>query len=394
MPLLTLSATVDANGISAPSYAEILQSLQESFRIIYGSDAYIEPDSQDGQLLAIFALCINDANQTAIKVFNSFNPTYSQGTDLSSLVKINGIARAISTYSTSDGLVVGQVGSVITDGVVADENGNLWDLPTPVVIPLSGDITVTVTAQDAGAVIAPVGTINKISTPTRGWQSFTSTSDAVAGEPVEEDGQLRQRQTSSTALPSLSVFDGTIGAVKAIAGVGKVKGYENDTGSTDADGIPEHSISIVAESGDSQEIGNAIAIKKTPGTGTFGTTSVVALDKYGTPNTINFYRPTVVTLGVEVSIKALLGFITGYTDTIKQAIVDYVTATLDIGSDVYITRLYAPANLYGLPEGFTFEVTLVRIKKNAGAFGVSDIPVAFNELATTPLTSVTVIILP
>ncbi|EMP5337492.1 hypothetical protein RZ698_005086, partial [Citrobacter freundii] len=46
---LGLSATVTAQGISAPDYQTILDTLTSYFRQIYGSDAYLEPDSKDGQ---------------------------------------------------------------------------------------------------------------------------------------------------------------------------------------------------------------------------------------------------------------------------------------------------------------------------------------------------------
>ena len=44
---LGLSATVTAQGISAPDYQTILDTLTSYFRQIYGSDAYLEPDSKD-----------------------------------------------------------------------------------------------------------------------------------------------------------------------------------------------------------------------------------------------------------------------------------------------------------------------------------------------------------
>ena len=62
-PLATLAAAVTSAGIAAPSYSDILTSLQTSFRAIYGADVYLGADTQDGQLLAIVALAIHDANQ-------------------------------------------------------------------------------------------------------------------------------------------------------------------------------------------------------------------------------------------------------------------------------------------------------------------------------------------
>ncbi|WP_457832781.1 baseplate J/gp47 family protein, partial [Staphylococcus aureus] len=83
-----------------------------------------------------------------------------------------------------------------------------------------------------GAVSAPAGTITTINTPTRGWQSVTNPADAVPGAEVESDAALRSRQKISTAIPSLTVFEGIVGAVAGVSGVTRYRGYENDTNST------------------------------------------------------------------------------------------------------------------------------------------------------------------
>ncbi len=69
---LGLSATVTAEGISAPDYQTILDTLTSFFQQIYGTDVYIDPDSKDGQVVSLMALSIHDANNTAITVYNSF----------------------------------------------------------------------------------------------------------------------------------------------------------------------------------------------------------------------------------------------------------------------------------------------------------------------------------
>ena len=90
---LGLSAKVTAEGISAPDYQTILSTLISYFQQIYGSDAYLEPDSKDGQMVALMALAIHDANNTAITVYNCFSPATGYGAALTSNVKINGISR-------------------------------------------------------------------------------------------------------------------------------------------------------------------------------------------------------------------------------------------------------------------------------------------------------------
>src|SRR5260363_114935 len=76
---MTLSVTIDATGIHAPSYADVLNALKAQYRAIYGPDVYLENDSQDGQWLAVLAKCIHDANSAAISVYHAFSPATAQG---------------------------------------------------------------------------------------------------------------------------------------------------------------------------------------------------------------------------------------------------------------------------------------------------------------------------
>jgi uncharacterized phage protein gp47/JayE len=327
----------------------------------------------------------------ASAVYNSFSPLTAQSDALTRNVKINGIARLIATRSQADLRIVGQAGTIITNGQAEDTLGRKWLLPASVTIPVGGEITVTANAAELGAVAAQANIINKIATPTLGWQTVNNPAAAVEGDPVETDAELRQRQSVSTMIPSLSVMEGIVGAVASLQGVQRYRGYENDSNETDDDGIAAHTIALVVEGGDSTAVATAIANKKTAGTGTQGTTSVVVNDQYGVPNTINFYRPTTATISVEVSLTARSGYLSTTADQIKAAVSAYLSG-LEIGDDVLITKLFVPANLSNLPVGETFDVTQVRIKKNAGTFGTSNITLAFNEIAECDAaTDVTVI---
>ncbi len=383
---------VDQSGLHYPDYPTVLSVLKAEYRTIYGANIYLEADSQDGQWVAVVALAIFDSIQTAAAVYNSFSPLTAQSDALSRNVKINGIRRLVSSFSTVDLTIVGQAGATITNGQAKDILDQRWMLPASVVVPVSGSIVVTATAEKVGAVSASAGTINKIATPTLGWQTVNNVTAATIGAPVESDAALRRRQSKSTMIPSLSVLEGIVGAVSSVAGVVHSRGYENDSGATDADGIPAYSMAIVAEGGDAQAIANIIATKKTPGSPTYGTTNVTTFDKYGVPNIINFFRPAVATIGVEVTVTALFGYTTGFADLIKASIAAAIT-TLVIGDDVLITKLYVPANLPGTAAGTTFDITQIRIKKNAGAYGTTNIVLAFNESVTCdPLVNVTIIV--
>ncbi len=390
---LGLAATVTASGISAPDYQTILNTLTGYFQQIYGDDVYLEPDSKDGQMLAIYALGIHDANNTAIAVYNSFSPATAQGRGLASNVKINGIAVTPASRSTADVRIVGQVGTLITNGTVRDSNGITWSLPASVVIGIDGAVTVTATCQIDGAVVAPAGSITEIGTPTRGWQSVTNPAAATAGRKVETDAELRQRQALSVAIPSLTVLDGIMGAVATLDGVERYRGYENDTSVEDANGLPPHSISLVVAGGDAAAIAKTIATKKTPGGGTYGTTTISVTDKYGIVHPISFFRPTSVDIFARVEIKALQGYTSAVGEEIRTAVAAYINE-IEIGDPVYLTRLFLPANLNGSADSATFDITDLQIGTSPGSLAPANVVIGFNAVAACAPANVEVVVIP
>jgi uncharacterized phage protein gp47/JayE len=389
-PLTTLAATIDSTGISAPSYADILASLKASAAIIFGSDVYLEADSQDGQLLAVFAQAINDCNTVAVGVYNQFSPATSQGAGLSSVVKINGLQRLVPSNSTANVTIVGQAGTTIQNGIIQDENGNQWSLPVNVVIPIGGSIIVTATCNVQGAITAAASTITSIITPTRGWQTVTNVGAAVPGNPVEMDFALRQRQSVSTELPAQSIIGGIFGALANLSGVQQLKIFENDTGTTDTNTVPPHSIAVVIEGGNAVAIAQTIEEKKTPGTGTYGSTTEIVEDEIGLPVTIHFYVPTQITIDVNVTIKALPGYQSGTGALIQAAIVAAINIAGINANNGLLSLSALEAVCYSVPNANTFNVTAFAMSRDPASPTAADITIAFNELPVTTTGSVNI----
>lgn len=344
--LATLACTIDSTGISAPSYSAILGSLTSSFQSIYGSDIYIEPDAQDGQWLAVLAQIVNDGNQADITTYNGYSPVYAQGAALASQVKINGLRKESSSNSTAVVNIGGTVGTPINNGVVADTNKNLWNLPASVIIPPAGTIAVTATAQQPGAITAIAGAINQINTPTQGWQSVSNPAAAAPGNPVESDAALRQRQSVSTSLPAQTPLQAITANVANTPGIGRYKLYNNPTGTTDSNGVPAHSIAVVVEGGNILTIAQTVSAKKSPGTGTYGTTPETVLDPSGVPVTINLFVLSEINIFVQLTTVPLTGFVSTTKTLIANAIVAYLS-TFAIGQGSLLGKLFGPANLYG-----------------------------------------------
>jgi len=378
---MTLSCTIDSAGIHAPVYANILSALQASYNAIFGSTAYTFADSQDGQLLSIFAAAINDNNATAIAIYNAYSPTFAVGNGLSTEVKINGIRRLIASNSTVNVTVVGQAGTIITNGVVSGNSGN-WNLPASVTIPGGGAITVLATCQTLGAVPAISGSLTQIATPTRGWQTVTNPSDATLGNPVETDYALRIRQSKSVAFPALAVIEAIKAAVLNVTGVIKGEVYENNTITTDSNGIPAKSISVVTSGGDPVAIATAIANRKTPGTGTYGTTTnTIIVGNH--PNVINFFAASNQVLTATISLTALINYTTLDGANAAQKLVDFITG-LAIGQSVFLTSAQAAI------VGSTYHLISIAFGLNGGGQTIADKTIPFNGLASLALAAVTV----
>src|SRR5579859_1483506 len=385
-PLVTLAPTIDTTGISKPSYSDILSSFIASLQSIFGSDVLLTPDTQEYQFLAVQALAISDTGDLIIDVYNMLKPSFAQGAGLSALVKLNGLQRQIPTNSTVVVTITGTVGTVINGGQVQDTLGNLWNLPAIVVIPSGGSISVTATAVVVGAIAAAAGTVTIIATPTIGWQTVTNAAAATPGAAVETDAALRIRQGLSTGAPAQTPLQAIAAAIANIPGVTRSLVYENSTSATDSNGVPSHSIAVIVQGGVAATIAATIEAKKSPGTGTAGTTTIVVNDPGGLAVPINFYVLATTAIYVNITIKAG----TNYVNTTGTALINALVAAVNalaIGATVFYNFLMGVASLADT-LGVTFHVSSMTVRTAPSPTGTGDVAIAFNAAASTDSTKI------
>lgn len=371
---------VDDAGLHIPTYVDIRDDLVAQFKAIYGEDIYLDNDSQDYQMISAFAAKTYDCMQLQQIVYNNHSPKTAVGTGLSSVVKLNGIARKAASYSTCVLTITGTVGTVIASGVAKDSQGNLWDLPANTVIT---DPTMEITAQceTIGAIEAIAGSINVINNPQAGWISVTNNVAAVPGQPVEKDVELRKRQSISVALPSRNMLDGTRAAIAAIDGVKRYYVYDNDTNLTDEHGIPGHSIAAVVEGGLDADIAEAIYLHKGPGGGTYGSTTYPYANQGGITTDIRYSRPTYTSVDVDVGVRPGTGYTSDILGIIRTNLEDYINS-LTIGNAVTMTGILnaisAAVSTPAVPE---FLLASIQIGVTGETMGLTDIPIEWNAVA-------------
>lgn len=384
------SPFIDATGMHIPSYIDIRDQLVNEAKRIFGADIYLEDDSQDYQWISSVSSVIYDSFLTSQAVYNHRGPSTAVGSGLDGLVKLNGIKRLPAVYSTAFVTLTGTPATQILNGVVTDANKNNWNLSTPITLDVAGNATALATCQTAGPIIANVGEINKIATPTYGWNTVTNAAIATVGTNVETDAALRARQAVSTAQPSRAMVEGLKGSIAALIGVTRFIVYENDTKVADSNGLPANSVTSVVEGGSNTDVAQAIFEKKGVGAYTNGTTSAVVTDIYGNPVTIRFYRPTYVDIDVTIAVKQLTGYTSQITTDIKNAVVAYISS-LSIGDDLSVSSLWGAAlSANTVPSKPLFSITALTAAKHLQTLGTADIVTLFNEVTRGNLSYITV----
>ena len=251
-------------------------------------------------------------------------------------------------------------------------------MPKNLTFPESGEIDTIVTCKEPGPIVADIGDICGIYTPTYGWNGITNTEVAELGTNTEDDIKLRKRQSQSTAQPSNTMLEGTSGAIAELKGVTRSKVYENDTNQTDERGLPPHSITAVVEGGNNEEIAKAIWSHKGIGCYTNGDieTNVIDSKKQVTP--IRYFKPIYIDTYVVINIKALDGYTTAVTENIKKNIEIYLNS-LDIGGKLTVSALWGIA-LQAMESltNPTFSITSITAGTTLEDQSTNDIQLQFN----------------
>lgn len=129
-------------------------------------------------------------------------------------------------------------------------------------------------SQEAGAKIAVTNTLTVIETPISGWLSVTNEEDADLGREDETNTELRVRREAELLGASTSTIDSIrVRIANDVDNVTNVLVFQNDGESTDADGLPPHSVEVLVRGGDDDEITAAVFANVAAGITKFGNQS-------------------------------------------------------------------------------------------------------------------------
>lgn len=342
-----MANTIDSQGIHTEELPEIIENITNDYKSIYGNDINTDSDTPDGQRINIEAQAKKDMLDFATQVYNSFDVDTVTGVAQDRLYKINNIYRQNSGYSfcNVDITVSGPVNldgldanATDPDGVgftVSDINSNNWILLNSVALTGAGTYTLEFRAQNEGEILASPNTINTLVTVIPAVTGVNNASaQYITGNNAESDADFRIRRNKSTAISGKGFYDSLLGDLLSIPLVSQAMVYENDTGSTDADGIPPYSIWVIVEGGTDLNIGKVIYANKSFGCDMKGSTTVNVERADGTNFVAKFDRPQTELLYIQMTIVSKLLDYTPDTLFIKRQLVERMRFGMNETTDV------------------------------------------------------------
>lgn len=344
------------DGIQVQTFQEIYDELAAGYREIYGDDINLDPDSPDGQRVGIEAQARLDLQTYGLTLYQQLDPDFALGQSLNRIIKLAGITRRPANRSQVDVTVTTDRPLTLPeDYQVEDDLGQTWVTLSERTL-VSGANTVTLFAQNFGAVEADANTIDTPVTVVIGVLSVDNPAAATVGRDEETDEELRIRRNRSLSLPATSTVGGLFTALGNLVGVTDLVVYENDQDTTDTErDMPPHSIWPVVEGGAVADIVEAIAKNKTGGTVLKGTVEGTYTETLQKPNgdeyvilhEMSFDRPVEVRLYVRLTATRKEA-----SDPVDVAQIQQEVAarTFTINENVLASDLYR--NVYQAGENF------------------------------------------
>ena len=182
----------------------------------------------------------------------------------------------------------------------------------------------------------------------------------------ETDAEVRNRLNQALAGKGTGTADALLAALLSVQYVRDAKLFVNDSDSTDANGIPAHSIAPVVYGGQNAAIAGVIFNKKAPGVGSYGSTSVDVTDAYGNTHTVRFSKAASKPVFAYVYVKRLAGCVDAEVEAaLTPAITSFINA-LGIARPLVVPQLYGVCYAAAGELASTFAINDIQIAPTGG----------------------------
>ncbi len=433
---------LDETGLSIATLAELRAQINEALQNAFGISIDVSDRSIEGQVIGILSERLSVIWELVELVNSSQDPDKAVGAALEALCLLTGTFRRPATFSTvtltltgtpttpvptgslvsttstakqfettqdgeitaldawvdatiyvignrvtnagnayvciEDGFSAGSGGPDTQDDDITDNTVHWRFMGTG-----TGAVDVTSQATVTGPVVAVSGDITTIDTPVGGWDSVINLLDAVVGEDIMTDAELRVLREIELAEPGTGTLNAIRAALIEVPDVTAVTVFMNvsdtttdGTGGLPA-GMPPHSVEALITGGDDQDIWDALLANVAAGIQTTGGEVGIATDSQGTEHEEKFARPEELLVYIDITLtKDPENYPDDGDDQVKLAIVTWGNNQLT-GKDIVASGISAQA--FSVPG--VLDVTATLIDTSPGPTLSTTIPVSLIQLA-------------
>lgn len=375
-----------------PTYSTAQAIFTGDVGTLIPSNQTIRPSTSTNDFQNTTSVTISANNAVGVGVSPStvadnatYTLTYSNTTTSTTISYTSGVNATLASIEAGIAQVIGSshplletsmVNNILYVNVEDQTSSYNWTSSTNLGINKASNIS-SIQAITTGPIAQEANTITQIQTPVLGWDSVSNPFTATLGSNEETDSELRERFRESKYLRASNILESLYSGLISLSNVEEVQIYENDTDSTDSNGIPAHSFMPIVLGGIDSEVADTIWKRKPMGIKSYGNTTVVIYDSQGFSHDIGFERPVPVPIYININLTTDSNYPESGDELIKTSLISYFTRNFGIGDDVIYSRLYTPINSVA-----GHQVNSLSVGTSSNPSGAGNIPIAFNQIAS------------
>lgn len=275
-----IAPTFGPSGLATPPETAILAARTADINAAFGGGLNPGLSTPQGQLASSETAIIGDANDTFLMLASMCDPAYASGRFQDALARIYFIDRNPAQSTVVQGACHGLGGVAIPLGALAQDtaSGTVYYCTAGGTIPATGTITLPFAAAVTGPLPVPVAMTVYLAIP--GWDAVTPLS-GVLGNVVESRADFefrRQQSIAKNAVGTLPAIQANVLGVPGVLDAYTTENYTSAAVTTGGVTLAQNSLYVAVAGGAPLDVATAIWLKKMPGCGYTGNTTVTVLD--------------------------------------------------------------------------------------------------------------------
>lgn len=339
---------LQSTGFRRKTFQEILDTMLLKARATWGDTFATNQSSDDYKQFVNEAEEISELWEQLEKLFYNFFPDTSTGIALTrscALVGVNkflakkSIVRGVELTNNTNNDVIIPTGTRVQQSTT----GKIWELLFPITIPANDSNEGDFQCTEEGQNYCAINTLDTILDFIVGFDGVDNPNDVTIGDLgrlEETESELKLRRDIAISSPSSCSGVAISNKLREVSGVVYANYRENDSETTDINGLPPHSLEFFVLGGSNIDIAKCIATYKPASIKTHGGNTQVVTDSLGNSLTIKWSSLVQKDIYFRIDITTNGDWDNSYEQDIENLIISYVNNQHSFNETLYTWKYY------------------------------------------------------